>query len=495
MALLIDTRVWFTIDGNPVRMDGDWSCDMVAPGGYNRFTGSCDPDGLPWIGQGSILTAYRAPFDVLWQGRLSQPPRRYDGSLRLVASGPKAVMEGTQGIFPEQIRDYGAWSQSGADGYGYAQDNSIILSSQDGQFGWQVTDNTTIGANDEAGYVLWRPGWPVGRIAYTVTAAGPSGSRTLQYTENLATSGAAKDQSWATTDDLIEVALRRIGGGGVTNGNFWVNLKLVRVNYQASGDEMTASQGLVDLGGYLAFDTTRIVPSAANVLPQDWQGGAFDQLAYQLAAYEDYCVIVIEDLGLAAAKDPTGFQMVAGPWGGDDGGPFHSWTIGTDVGLQSPDLEDLEMANEIVVSYLTAAGTQTQLVLDADPSIDPLINPTTGRRTVIAHYEDITSAGPQQDDTLPSSVASNLLASYISPKLRGPFVVGALEGPEGALHSPYELQAGDTGYLRDEDPALPPQRVVSVEYRPNGGVTGTASQDISAARLLANAAAAASRSI
>jgi hypothetical protein len=337
--------------------------------------------------------------------------------------------------------------------------------------------------------VLWVPKNPITSLGMTLTqlvttsnwefriysGIGPAGPLTQRFSQSLASllTITVPLQTIATGDDMVAVAIARIAGPTSTSITYSLTITNLRTNWLTASDVMSSSEVLIDMAARAGFDTLGVQPTGVNILPQDWTSPGWDGFADYICSLEDRVWLAMEDRGATRGQGGRGFAFDAGPWGFGKA----PWVIATERDADE-DLDELELFNHLAVDYVTTAGSPAELVLDANP--DPL----AGSGIDNTYYVDLT-ADPQPDDTLPNTVAASLLPYYSSQRVQGRVSVAELEAPDGSLASPYDLQAGYLCSIRDFRPALPPQRVVGVEYTFPGPVQADIGVDLTPDGLIA----------
>ncbi len=241
--------------------------------------------------------------------------------------------------------------------------------------------------------------------------------------------------------------LRRTGDdASSTDAGITVKLSPPAVNGAAIGDTMFTSEIVRALGDRAGFDTSfGITPSGTNGLPFDWdtgQGSAADAIGY-IANLDGWRWLV-------HAAQEAGFLggLRYGPFGDAYLEPSREWTASLEREA-TEDLEDVELANEVVQPFMRVPGIADAVILHADP--DPLAYTalTSPNGVAIVNQVRLADLQDQQPDAvLATTVAKNQLARVSVRRVRGPLKVYELIGATGPV-SHLELRAGDRLGLRD----------------------------------------------
>lgn len=473
------TEIEWTVAGSPVLIS-DWSASMVAPGGFDRFTGAAIASKVD-ADQGAPVAGYRPDGTVLWYGQIVAPPKVDEGIARFAAQGLKARLEKYRSRFPYQIRDYSQWAPGDADIYGYsAMSDNISYESQYGQLKWSIDDAVTITAGERYRAVLWVPGFPIRRIEFTFkhtadgvhyeiqieTARGPDGTFTTNYTHSLSGVGSTDvDRSFTGREDLVSIMLVRKDDGTTNLNRTFRAIKLL-VNVWAKDDKLSVGEVVVDVGGRLGLDTTGVRASAPNCMPLDFTGTAAELLNY-LAVFDSMVWMVLEAL-------PSGDRLVRVPW--DE----QQWYASSERGA-SFDLEPLEQFNRVTVPYTTTSGSLATVSVDAWP--DPLSERGIKNEYLVEALND-----QQGNANIATQVAEEILTQVSGFNVRGSAKLARVWGDDGE-HPAWDVTAGGMLNAIDYQPTIPSQRIVTATYTPGGIVDVALGQDIGADALLARIAA------
>jgi hypothetical protein len=487
----------WTIDGVHVDLDKDiaWSARMVAPGGFERFTGAISEKVARRIGidQGSPLTGWLSAERVLYAGRVSASPKLKDGKAAITASGFKVIAEKASGRLFWQGRDGSLFVPGQTAPYSYGADNlKFGLEISKTLIAFTVETGVAINNNDKMPAIMWvpgaggvQPGAGINRFACHVdgntsfngynleisTGVGPSGNRTNHLIQSLTTLPLDIDTNWVTDDDLFSIVLRR-SGGNETAPTRRLELTNIRVNGRTISDVMSPAEMVADIGGLCGYDISGVRTSATNALPQDWQTGSWAEAMTQQQVFDDWTWLVLEDKG----KGPL---LVFYPWAS---APVWSMSMERDA---DETLENIERDNKVIAKYKTLDGAWAEVGLMASP--DPLAN----KQIVNTYTEELSD--PQPDNSLATTVAETLLARRSKQRVRGTLRVARVSRG-GASFSPYWARAGELANVRDYRPKVDPQRIVGITYRPDGLADLDIDQDVSAAGVIAKAEALAARS-
>lgn len=478
------SEIEWTIGGAPADI-ADWQAVMVAPGGFDRFTGTVRASKVN-ADQGSPVVGYRPDGTVLYYGEVVASPKVSQGMAYIAAQGPKARLEKYRSRFPYQMRDYSLWTPADADPHGYTGlSDNIGFETQHGQLKWSVDDGINITDGEFYRAVLWTPGFPVYRIAFTFrqtatttvwelriqSSVGPTGGINAVATQSL--SGATTidvTQTLTGTDDLIALSLHRVGTGTTTLYRTFRAVNL-RVNDWAASDNMSPSDIVVDLGARLGFDTFGVKTSAPNCLPVDFTGTAAELLTY-MDVFDSFRWLALEK------TDRTPYRLTRAPW------TDQQWRASSERGA-FPDLEPLELFNKVTQPYNTTAGSPATVSLTASP--DPLSG-----LGITNEYLAEDLADDQPNSTLATTAASELLTQVSVRQVRGSVRLARVWGDD-AEHMGWDVTAGGMLSVVDHDPVIPAQKIVTATYSPGGVVDVALGEDVSIDGVLATVAGKAAR--
>jgi hypothetical protein len=248
-----------------------------------------------------------------------------------------------------------------------------------------------------------------------------------------------------------------------------VRLKDLRVNDAGTDDVMPGSSIASELAARMGYDDSLITASLNNALPMDQIAGSWSDLLDRIAVLDDYRWLVLDDAGLGPRLD-------YGPWA-------REWILYSATAEWSG-LVPIELHNRVRVRYQTAAGTPSDVVVDAVS--DPL------EGTGLTNVYEYALEGVQTDDALATGVANLLLARVSTRRYAGP--VHVLDAHDARGRSVYEILPGDIARLTDFAPAASHQgRIYEVTYSAAGVTLGIeAPADVTS--ILAAFAGAAARS-
>ena len=473
----------WTLDGQPLELEANWSCSDVANGGYDSFRGVTLSKGLQ-ASQGSIITGYRTDGSVLYCGRLSEEPTSIQGRARLAATGHSLAAERYAKPLLYRHDGFSGWTGADADPHNYNSNDIFSLDINDGRVRIRVDPDESISNGNQAGIVFWPEGCEITKLSlrsqvgavlgsmsnYSVraeSATGPDGSLTNEGADVLGTGSATHTFSnWVEGADLARVGIERTGGAGTTVRKM-VTLDRMKVWGRTTDDTYASSSVASDVASLIGFDDSLVSGSADDCLPLYWEDGSMSDLLDYLTEMLDYRWLVRWPERNKHNPVPI---LEFGPWS-------KTYTASLERGVSNYDFTKLERFNEVRVSFTRVTGASGSRSVHSDP--DPL--PYTN----VLEFE---LQDDQPNGDLADAVAARLLAYHEAQNFRGRLDLGECQDENGTWRSGYDIQAGDLLHIVDFDRGLGPQRVMSVNYSQRG-VSVELSQDLSIERLLAKAEA------
>jgi hypothetical protein len=509
---VVRESVAWCVDGREVPARRDWHCSESATGGYDFAELYVPRNYLRFIDQGSKVQAWRSSGRPLWLGSMVQPPKIRQGVAYLKAQGPwyEAMTAFLSANY--QDRRYDQWFARDSEPFSLSKNGGAYTVDTNNQISFTVAKGQHVGQFGSAGVVKWTPGTNITRLTFLQSVDGPSSgdNRPADYQLRLLTyfgpntsvntdeadwnvaDGSTVDYTLGQDADMVQIALRRTSASSTsTDDSLSVTLTLLAVNGDAVGDTMFSSEIVRSFGARLGYDTSLgIQGSGVNALPFTWQSdpdsgrdnAAADALTY-LASLDGWRVLVQE-------PQYPGFVggLRYGPFGDPYIEPSRSWTVSLEREADEQ-LDDLQVANEVLVPWDMVPGIYQETVLHADP--DPLaytslLRPDGSVQIVQRRMDKL--ADPQPNDQLARAVATAALARVSQRQVRGTITVYERIGLSGPV-SHLEGHAGDLDTLRDYETATGvrpgPQQVVYVDHYEDH-TDDTVTEDFDPAGMLAD---------
>jgi hypothetical protein len=479
-------RITWTVDGNPVDLENDWRCNVVANGGFDLMTGTIKEAAARarmWqIAQGAPIIGYQSANKVLWAGRLATDPLLERGRARLVARGGMVRGLKTSGRRLYQTRDYSQWQDGGDEPFEFDIITDNVESEvRKSQLFFRGFSDEDYASGDSHPLALWAKGALITRYAFDLVKSGntddfvirmqrftgPIGARTQTEELSLQSGGpTGSDHTISTPEDGLVCRMTNVSGNAPTK-NKKVRIKQLRVNGIAPGDTFRDDEVITDLGKALGYDVSGVRTGTLNVLPFDLTDGSWAEsgLSY-MAMLTDRCWLVLEDRGLSEGHALTGERLIYAPWEEEV-----ELRLAKETRAQ---LTPLELFNKVVVKYTTVGDTDQEYTALATPN--PL---------AMFGYDNVYElrlTDPQADDVLAGQVATTLSERYSKKRY-----AGVLEA------TTYDVLPGSLAVLADFGPGKSVSlRIQEVEFSARGARVGVETP-VSPDRLIALAALEAAR--
>jgi hypothetical protein len=461
-----------TWDGLTARANGGYEqADLIIPaGGDGRWRGSVLRGAPQGMGQGSIVRAYRENGDILYEAKVAAEPQSFQGQTKFWTAGAVEDLRRKSERLPFQLAGGAGWVDRGSDPFNYGQSGKYQLFSKPGFVGWQIQNGNNYPASNKAGYALMISEHQFGNFDLELYTGTDAGALTLEKAWTVGSGhpdGDAIDYTIQNTGNTISLTLTQNGGGFTATANLRLWLTKLRMNGIGTDDSTTTSDVVAKLGNRLDYRTVDVQGSGSAALPLDWDGPWAD-LASQMADTDDWYWTVLAD----RTQNQYG-NLIYSAWGGDSG--ERTWKGTQGEGLDC-NLTVLPRYNQVLVAYESPQGvpqTITRNASDQTDLVDPLPDGDYPFPDVFT-FPDV-----QNDNGTALAIADAALRKLTQLRAQGTITVTRMLN--GA---PFDILPGDLIDIGGFVPDLPPQRVVSITYKPGGTADVSVERAITVAELV-----------
>jgi hypothetical protein len=487
-------RVFFDAEGQSLPLSG-WTASNTTNLGYDQLRGTIAANVArrvhESIRQGSVITARSEDGPVVWQGRVSAPPRILgDGTAQIAAQGHGYDAVKYTRRLGLRVSDMKAWASAHESPFNWptgAVGGSSTISPQQQTAGLQRLIATPTGSPTRMACCIWAPGTRFTRIqgfinddsvtACTVfTSNGPDlfANRRFEY-RSTADVSAYADVTFTNPGDAVVMELTKVDGSAFSGVDLFVNGTVSSVTrpFVLFGDTpptMFAEDGAKAIARRLGWSDALVHTTDGAPISQ------LDIASSAAAALTDLCA---EDYCWRCLDDATYGVPVL------EFGPYRKvWEVSGRTGARW-DLTPLELYNKVVVQYLQTSRTTLNYVLGStfvDGDNNPqLVNQITqlmeDRPNLLAdgvsNELGLALSNQQSDTGLAGSVALKMFKVALSQRWRGNVEFSRAFEAGSGREAAREVLAGDllriTDFTADGSITL---RIADVTQSPAGIVVG-----------------------
>jgi hypothetical protein len=424
--------------------------------------------------QGDKVVARRPSGKIIYQGKLTAPPKYVDDVAIVSAYGPRSTVDQFADRLPYQIRGGDAWQSLDADPAHYSVNELYSPTHKGNAIGVVLKQGEAFAISDRSGFYLWVDGYDIQRVSGTirkktvtqtanfsmrVRRASSLGTQTDVQTFVLSDAANPDGTTFAVTFDasadtaIIDWNATAANTPAVTR-KYWVDD--LRVGVITPADTFTTADVASDVADRCGYAS--VTSGSLNVLPLDWTGAATDLLDY-IAALEDSTWLVLHD--------PSGRswgKLHFRAWG------HHVWHTRLDGMAEDNGLTVLPLYDAYATTWENARGMPQKLRSTAVGV--GLTDPLPGK--TFDYPEPAHIPDPQPDNALAAAINTRALQRLTKLRVQGSVKVNAVR-PPGV---PFDILPGDALRIGDFEPKIPAQRVAGVTYNRDGSVTCSLERDL-----------------
>lgn len=445
--------------------------DLVTPYADGRWRGTVNRSAD--VDQGAIVRAYRDNGDILWEGMVAAKPQSFQGKVSFWCVGAVESLRRNASRLPYQLAGDAGWTDRTGDPFNQNNNAKFDLISKEKLIGWNLSTSESYAVGNKAGFALYVTNSNLKRIAFTINKDGTNKDTVLSQfdlelyvTDDAGALPGSPEKTWTMggshpDGDTIDYTFSGNGntlyllltanGAGTVANRARLMLTHLRVNGIGTDDDWTTAEVIANLAKRCDYLDTRILPTGTAAFPLDWEGSWAD-LADAEATIDDWVWTVLAD-----PSHHNFGSMSYGPWGGED--KERTWQGVVGEGLNC-ELTILPRYNRVEVSYQNPPGVEQTLIRDAT-DVDDLTDPL--RDDVYPYPEVFRIEDPVDTNETPRNLADNALRRLTKLRAQGSITVSRLLN--GA---PYDILPGDLINIGGFNPALPAQRIDSVDYQLGG---------------------------
>lgn len=456
-------RVFWQIADQPAHLDNvSWGSTVNM--GYAQMRGRIAASRLGDlehdIGQGAPVRGFTEDGAVVWEGRISQPPKvNADGTADVAAQGNGIVAFKTDARVVGSLTAPGAWVPANSEPLNWQFDPAIettaMLVVNNGIERYVRIYQSNLGFGDYAAMAFWAPKMELSRFKATIEIS-KAGDHVVIYTADgpdiftTARAEYAVDTNLlAATSHDVDITFRRPGDviiienrtGNPDSGDPFNQIlvydPIVYGDY--AYDLVTSKELAATCARILDWDRSGITGRGiAAVTPIDNADSPGSMLDY-LSNLEDARWCAWADEGRLYGSGTTGTVLDYGRWG------QRVWTVSAATGARWS-LDPLELYNAFTVKYLVTELQPVVVRLTADGFTEDPLAPYG-----ITNEASIVLRDVQGDRALAEQVAFTNLRRGLEQRYRGN-VTFAHAFDESGRDAAYEVRAGDVIRIPDFDP-------------------------------------------